>query len=75
MRELLRCRAMAAECRKKMAVQPENRRKWEIEALQWDKRALDFISRQFRREAPRRSTNPSARASLNVDGLSIDSHS
>lgn len=72
MRELLRCRAMAAECRKKMVVQPENSRKWEIEALQWDKRALDFISSQLR--APPDS-NPSARTSSNVDGLSFDSHS
>jgi hypothetical protein len=48
MRELLRYRAMAAECRKKMVLFPKERRRWEIEAIQWDTRALDFIAAHFK---------------------------
>jgi hypothetical protein len=54
MRELLRYRAMAAVCRHKMALYPKHKGKWEIEAIQWDMRALELISYHFREGRPQR---------------------
>jgi hypothetical protein len=73
MRELLRYRAMAAVCRKKMALYPADRGKWEIEALQWDCRALDLISYRFKGRKPNRSNSPSgAKASPSADDLRVE---
>jgi hypothetical protein len=65
MRELLRYRTMAVVCREKMALDPNDKRKWEIEALEWDMRALDLIAFHFRESRVHRSDN---RVSSSADG-------
>jgi hypothetical protein len=62
MRELLRYRTMAVVCREKMALDPNDKRKWEIEALEWDMRAIAF---HFRESRVHRSDN---RVSSSADG-------
>jgi hypothetical protein len=68
-RELLRYRTMAAVCREKMALYPKDKRRWEIEALQWDMRALDLIAFHFRESKVHRSDN---RVSSSADGSRRD---